>query len=720
MPRDLRWKVPLIIIAIAAAAFFAFPFGTRINLGLDLQGGMHLVLRVDTEDLSIEERADATLRALQVLRTRIDDFGVREPVLQRQGAEHIVIQLPGVHDRQRALDLIGRTAVLEFKLVDEDPDLLAEAIEGPVPAGYELRDDGLGSQILLEATPVLTGALLKDAMVDFGSFNEPVVNFQMNGEGGKIFSRVTSSNIGRRLAIVLDGKVQSAPVIRGRIGDSGQITGQFTQQEATDLAIILRAGALPAPIIIEEERTVGPSLGADSIRAGMQATAVGAALVVLFMMGYYLVAGVVAVTALVMNVIFILGGLGYFGGTLTLPGIAGIVLTIGMALDANILIFERIREELSTGKALRSALRMGYAKAFGAILDSNVTTLIAAGLLFQFGTGPIKGFALTLTIGLLASMFTALVVTKVIFEVLIGTGMLKQLSMMQFLHATKIDFLRHRTLCFIASCVVLVVGLTSFFMQKEQAYGIDFVGGQLQEYRFESAAPVEALRSALHTQGIEDASIQLFGDPREILIRTTNDTVDAVAEVLPTLGIPYTQQRIEYVGPIVGEQLRDKAMWAIVSAILGILIYVGIRFKQWEFGVAGIVALFHDVLIALGFLALTHRELSLTLIAGLLTIAGYSINDTIVVYDRMRENMRHMRKASLREVINTSINQMLSRTLLTSMTTLMAVTALYVLGGQVLNDFAFCLLVGFVVGTYSSIYIAGALVVVWKGRLSTR
>ena len=422
MNKNLKWKALLIAAITLWSVWSMFPLDKKINLGLDLQGGIHLVLRVDTEKVPEKARHDAVERALEIVRNRIDQFGVKEPSIQRQGDNSIAVQLPGVTDRERAIELIGRTALLEFKMVSDDPAKLEAARAGTVPDGYELKtDDETGEQLLLEKEVALTGESLVTASVKFDQsrFNEPIVALEFNAQGAKKFAQVTGDNVGRRLAIILDGKIHSAPRINERI-PSGQavITGRFKQEQAADLAIVLRAGALPAPIIMEEERTVGSLLGHDSIQAGVKATIIGGILVVAFMSLYYLLAGVIASLAVALNFLIIMGVLASFHFTLTLPGIAGMILTVGMAVDANVLINERIREELKTGKALRSAVAAGYHKAFSAIFDSNFTTLIAAVLLFQFGTGPIRGFGITLSIGLIASMFTAIVATRVILDLL--------------------------------------------------------------------------------------------------------------------------------------------------------------------------------------------------------------------------------------------------------------------------------------------------------------
>ncbi|MEW6095466.1 MAG: protein translocase subunit SecD [bacterium] len=391
-----------------------------LKLGLDLQGGMHLVLEVDTAKLPPgSDPSDAVDRALEIIRNRIDKFGVSEPVIQRHGKDKIVVQLPGLKDPHRAKNLIGSTALLEFRLVDNER--LEAAEEGKVPKGYEILEDEEGKKFLLKKDPELTGDSLVNAWVDTsqagGIMAETVVSLEFNKEGARKFARVTGAHVGEQLAIVLDRKVRSAPVIRSRIdGGRAQIEGNFSLEEARDLKIILRAGSLPAPVKIIEERTVGPSLGQDSIRKGIIASIAGFVLVVLFMIIYYRISGVIANVALVGCLIMLLGGLAGFKGTLTLPGIAGIILTMGMAVDSNIIIFERIREELRANRTIKAAIDVGYKKAFWTVFDSHITTLITGLILFTFGTGPIKGFAITLSLGVSISLFTAVVITRLIFD----------------------------------------------------------------------------------------------------------------------------------------------------------------------------------------------------------------------------------------------------------------------------------------------------------------
>ncbi|MDP8265094.1 MAG: protein translocase subunit SecD [Candidatus Aceula lacicola] len=731
MRKNLKTRILLILGVIAASLFFALPFDQRINLGLDLKGGMHLILKVETDKISEEARKDAVPRAMEILRNRIDGIGVGETVIQRQGDNQILVQLPGVTDRDSALAMIGKVAQLEFKIVSDDPNLLSKALSGEIAPGYILKytKDEEKRPILLEEKAVLSGQAISDARVDFDQrgFGQPRISISLNSEGSKEFAKITRENVGKRLAIVLDGEVLSAPNIREPIlTGSAEITGLFTFEEANLLALSLRSGALPAPMYIEEERTVGPLLGKNSIEAGIKATIIGGIAVLIFMFLYYFISGLIADIALTLNFLIIVGAMGFLNtmmpdaqATLTLPGIAGIILTLGMAVDANVLINERIREEISNGRPLQAAVANGFNKAFKAIVDSNVTTLIAAFMLFQFGSGPIKGFAVTLSIGLIASLFTALVVTRTLFDILIQAKLLKSLPSLKFIQNTKIDFVSKRRFCYVLSAVLIIVGMFALWQKKDTAYGIDFAGGQIQEYKFEKPVDAQELRQTLQEEGVENFVIQQFDkNPETIIIRSPEDVYDKAVEAFGK-DFPdnkFEIMRVEKVGPVVGQTLRKRALLAILFALSGILVFVGFRFKHFDFATAGVIALLHDVILTLGLLVLAGRQIDLLVITALLTIAGYSINDTIVIYDRVRENLLKAKKTTLKDVINLSINQTLGRTVLTTITTLLVVVALYVLGGHVLNTFAFCLMVGFVSGTYSTIFIAAPLVLAWQKK----
>ncbi len=733
MERKIWIKILIIIGVVGLCAYYTFPLQKRINLGLDLQGGMHLLMKVDTSHLNGKAKVDAADRAIEVIRNRIDEFGVRETSIQKQGEDEVVVQLPGVTDRERALEIIGRTAMLEFKLVSNDQEKLKEAIDGKVPEGFELkRSEDDSSPLLLESKALLTGDSLTNAEVHFSSaeFNEPVVGLKFNAEGAKKFADLTAANVGRRLAIILDGKVQSAPNIREAI-PSGEavISGRFDIAQAQDLAVILRVGALPAPMHVEEERTIGPLLGQDSINKGIKAIVFGGLFVVLFMAGYYLLAGVISDIALGMNLLMIVGGLGLLpmlfpgiSATLTLPGIAGIVLSLGMAVDANVLINERIREEIATGRTLRVAITNGYNRAFSAILDSHMTNLIAAFMMFQFGTGPIRGFAVTLTIGLISSMFTSIVVTHTIFEIMLNRGWIKdKLPMFHLIGHTKLDFIGKRKIFYALSIILMAVSFGAYFMnvKNKTAYGIDFAGGQLQEYSFKTPPAMDKLREDVKDLGLADASIQQFKDnPRVVLIRTTEDKskllTDKLKATFPDQDIQIL--KIERVGPVAGKQLQGKALHAIFWSMIGILIYIAFRFKHFNFALAGIIGLLHDVVVGLGLLMVMHWQIDLLSITAFLTIAGYSISDTIIIYDRVRENKRLYGKMGLAEMINLSVNQTLGRTILTTGATLLTVLAILIYGGPVLRSFSACLFIGFMSGVYSTVYICSPLVLAWSKK----
>lgn len=725
MSKGLRNRILIILGVLGLSLYFTFPLEKRINLGLDLKGGMHLILKVETEKLPEKNRNDAVLRAIEILRNRIDSMGVGETVIQLQGNDQIIVQLPGVTDREKALQMIGQVAELNFHIVKESPSLLTEALQGKPTEGYLLKYTKENNEpLLLEETAALKGEMIEDARVDFDTtgFGEPRITLSFKAEGSKVFADITRNHVNERLAIVLDGKVLSAPNIREPIlSGQAEITGQFTMDEASLLALALRSGSLPAPIHIEEERTIGPLLGKDSIFAGVSAIILGGTLVLIFMTVYYLTAGIIANVALLLNLLLITGFMGFLKATmpeaqptLTLPGIAGIILTLGMAVDANVLINERIREEITNGRPLGAAITNGYHRAFSAIFDSNFTTLIAAFMLFQFGSGPIKGFAVTLTIGLVASLFTALYVTRTIFTFLIEFNLLKSLPMLQFFKNTKIDFLSKRWIYVALSVIVIAYGMFNLSQKKDSAFGIDFSGGQIQEYRFSKPVNVQAIRETLkEAAGLDDVIIQSFEkNPEDIIIRSAEDTYTQVTttfkEKMPDNS--FEVLRVEKVGPVVGKHLRQRALWAVVLALAGIMVYVGFRFKHFDFATGGVVALLHDITITMGVLVLMGRQVDLLVVTALMTIAGYSINDTIVIYDRVRENMAKSKRLSLMEIINLSINQTLSRTILTTSVTFLVVIALFLKGGEVLNTFALTLIIGFIAGTYSTVFIVSPIV----------
>ncbi|MGE0267242.1 MAG: protein translocase subunit SecD [Candidatus Omnitrophota bacterium] len=737
MKKSLRNRILVILGVIAASFYFSLPIDKHINMGLDLKGGMHVILQVETEELNNDSKKDAVLRCIEILRNRIDSMGVGETVIQQVGENAILVQLPGITDRETAKRMFGTTAKLEFRLVSDNPGLMKKALEGMVPKGFILKytkDDN--SAILLEDNVAMSGETITDAQVDLDPARQSYISLTLNGDGAKQFGILTKDNVGRRLAIIMDGQVLSAPNINEPImGGKAQITGQFSYEEASILALSLRSGALPVNMHIEEERTIGPLLGQDSINSGISAAVIGGLLVLAFMLVLYFQAGLIAGIALSVNLILLFGIMGFLNAmlpasqlTLTLPGIAGIILTLGMAVDANVLINERIREEINNDRPLQSAINSGFEKALTAIIDSNTTTLIAAFMLFQFGSGPIKGFAVTLTIGIIASLFTALYVSRTLFDLGVQTKMIKKLPMLPILSGTKFDFISKRYFCYVFSSILMIVSVGALIQKKDAAYGIDFVGGQIQEYRFDKPVSPDSIRQALAPTQFSDAVIQQFDQhPENIMVRTaaldSPDTTEAGIEtqITETLKKNFPENkiellRVEAVGPIVGKALQRAAILAIIFAIGGILIYVGFRFKHFDFATAGVIALLHDVFVTLGLLVILNRQIDLLIVTALLTIAGYSINDTIVIYDRVRENLAKKGKGSLAEIINLSVNQTLGRTILTTATTMLVVVSLYFNGGEVLNTFALALMIGFVSGTYSTVFIASPLVLAWERK----
>jgi len=769
-----------------------------IALGLDLKGGSYFILEVEkTKGVSPDEAIEG---AIGVLTDRINRTGVREPIIQQQGRNKIIIQMPGMTDVNRQRRLIQRQASMRWMLVDEDALKLArysqkrlldeyqkaveelearfkdkkdeqgnpvqwtmsdldgsETLQDYLPADTILRvwkhEERQGGKRVEEETPILLrssedepeivrGEELTKAQASRSSeTGEPVINFTLNSDGASKFSEVTreyhseSDNKirtpqgyrGWRLAILLDDKVISAPAIRGEIFDSGQITGDFTPEEARDLAIQLKAGALPAKLNIVAQNTIGPTLGTDSIRKGLFAAIVGLVLVVCFMLVYYLLAGAIANFALAFNIVIILGVLASLRATLTLPGIAGIILTIGMAVDANVLIFERIREELASAKKIAASIDSGFQKAFRTILDANITTFITAFVLFYIGTGAVRGFAVTLMIGIATSMFTAIVVTRVILDILLRFKRFQRLRMLAFLHNPKVDFIAHRKKAFIISLVLVVAGMVSFGAKWSKNFGIDFSGGTSATLVFQDAITTDDLvriRGDLESSSdIEDFNLRRFslqgGAPDTGIAVDAKFTPDVdsprLAERLSALlpDNPVVNKSEETVYPTVAHRLWKQAIVAVLVAMLGIVIYISWRFEL-RFALGAILAILHDVLITLGALTgvfiLARRQLNLPVIAAVLAIIGYSINDTIVIFDRIREDMKIMKGVDLKTIINTSISQTLSRTLLTSLTTLLVVICLFSFGGRAINDFAFALLVGVIVGTYSSIFVASPIV----------
>ncbi|MFW6151735.1 MAG: protein translocase subunit SecD [Verrucomicrobiota bacterium] len=811
METKTKWKWLIVVLCIAVSGILVWPPGEKIRLGLDLEGGTSLIVAVDDEDVAAQVRekapenlaeedlqrrirkeiTDSHQRALEVIRNRVDQLGIAEPVIfKEKGSNRIVIQLPGAdkEKREEAIRQIQRVAFLAFHLVHKDNSELAKELlsKGITPEGYQIvrvdqdlyyrkttdvlsdevvkepfrqLDPPLGYKYLLERMRVpgvedrlyrpavvkrryeLSGDSLEDAHVEVASMGSKYVTIDLDREGARDFENITRKHTDRQLAIVLDDVVYSSPMINEVIsGGSAMITGNFPGREADRLAMVLRTGALPAGVEIVEKRIVDPTMGEDSKNSGILAVALAGIAVLIFMAAYYLLSGLIADIALVLNLVLLplgmvltAGFMGTFLGTrtggnpfmlpvLTLPGIAGILLTIGMAVDANVLIFERMREEFQAGKKLWNAITAGYDRAFVTIMDANVTTLITGIILFIFGSGPIRGFAVTLCAGIMVSLFTALVVTRLLFGAITPKMHTTRLKMFSIVRQTSIDFIGKRRIAAVVS--ILLIALPMGYMvhrgmsDPARIFGVDFVSGSSLSLTYDTAPAVDEIRKILDNSGLPGAQIQyqeeMGGDNRYLVIKSSRGESGQIKQLLqesfPDAGFMVSTE--EQVEPQVSRLLKVRAVKAIIIALVCIVIYISIRF-EFGFACGAIVALIHDVLITAGIYSLCGRQLSLPIIAALLTIVGYSVNDTIVVFDRIREDLRLVKGKSFMEICNLSINQTLGRTLLTSLTTLLAVVMLLLFGGGAVNDFALALFIGVVVGTYSSVFIATPVVLLW-------
>ena len=808
------------------------------------------------------EVEDAISRSFNILRSRIDRFGVTQPNIQRlETAGRILVELPGIKDPERARKLLQSTAQLEFWetyeynelfqdfesanvylreiessvaeeneeeisesaeevkgaeeiIEDEESNLLADVLEGDSLAS-DSTDSGLSFEEFAAENPLyavlypnvnqqtgqlnpgpvvgvcavkdtaavnaylndnavrkffpvdlkfsytvkpydpdgkfvqlvalksnrggkaaMEGDAVTDANEAFAQFSSTAeVSMQMNAEGAKQWKRLTADNIGKSVAIVLDGYVYSYPTVQAEIaGGRSSITGNFTLNEAKDLANILKSGKLPAPARIIEEAIVGPSLGEEAINAGMSSFIFALLLVLAYMIFYYSGAGIVSNIALVANVFFIFGVLSSLGAVLTLPGIAGIILTIGMSVDANVLIFERIREELRNGKGLSLAISDGYNSAYSSIIDANVTTLLTGIILYTFGTGPIKGFATTLVIGILTSLFAAIFITRLVISARLAKG--KTIAF-----ATKItdgafkniniDFIGKRKRFYILSSVVILLGIGSL-VTKGLNYGVDFVGGRTYVVRFDDTVNNEDLRASLSAVFVDadglnyTPQVKTFGNDNQVKITTsfmiesneitTDEIVESkLSEGLATTGFPYEVMSSQKVGPTIADDIKDAAVWSVFFSLLVIFLYILIRFRKWQFSLGAVAAVFHDVLIVLSIFSIFYGMLPFSLeidqafIAAILTIIGYSLNDTVVVFDRVREFMNNNTKKGVHELINGALNSTLSRTINTSLTTFFVLLLIFIFGGEVIRGFMFALMVGVVVGTYSSLFVASPI-----------
>ena len=727
--QSLRGRAIAVLTVVAGAAVLIAVRPAR--LGLDLKGGTQIVLE------AAEARGDAVDRTLEVLRRRVDQLGVAEPSLQRSGDRRIIVELPGVADPAEAVAVIGRTAQLRFH-----PVLAGE------PAAEDLvLPDESGGRLHL-APPAVTGEDVRTAQArvagDFAVTWQVEVEFR--GEGSRKWAELTGAaacapaiDPARRIAIVLDDKVISSPEVAANVacpggisGGTTAITGSFTQDEAKELALLIRAGALPVPVEVVSQRTIGPTLGEAAIEASVKAAIIGAALTSLYLVAYYRLLGAVAVAGLATYGLLSYAVLLGLGATLTLPGIAGFVLAIGMAVDANVLVYERIKEEHAGGATVRTAVRNGFSRAWTAIADSNATTLLAAVLLFFFASGAVRGFGVTLTVGVLVSMFTALVVTRLLVDTVARTrwrerprllGLHVGGSLRDWVERRQPDLLRHRRPVLIASAVAVAIAIGGI-AARGLDYGLEFSGGRLVEYATGRSAgsaglaDLDRVRAAVAEAGFPRAVVQASGEGN-VSVRTGRLSGDELGRVRAAVeratGGQAEPVRDEFVGPTIGSELRRKAVMALGLALAGQLVYLAVRFR-WTYGAAAVAAMFHDVVLLLGVFAWLGKELDGVFLAALLPVIGYSINDSVVVFDRIRELRRTRPKVPLLAVANDACLQTVPRTINTGLGALFILVALWLLGGDTLADFALALLIGILVGTWSSVFTATPIAVWLEGK----
>ncbi len=705
-----------------------WPPAVKIPLGLDLRGGSSFLIRL-IHAPGEKITPDMLSQAVEVIRHRVDLFGVSEPMITPQGTDRILVQIPGL-DTQRLEETkaqLRRVAKLEFASVHPNSMRLIPLIEAGdeiLPPDYVIKKETFKdlegrsheAKYLVKKRPEISGDHVASAYAYFDQQGYGV-SLRLNSEGARLFDELAEAHFEQPLAILLDGEIQSAPILKTRhFGGMAQITGNFTEKQARDLASILQ-NPLRVPVEIEETRSVSATLGRDSVHQGFVAGLTGLTLVMIFAAVYYRLAGVIALLGLMVNILLLLGMMAMFHFTLTLPGIAGIILTIGMAVDASVLIYERLREELAAGKSLGAALNGAYDKAFSAIFDANVTTLIMAIILFWQATGPVRGFAVTLTLGIVASMFSALICTRTVFRWMGDKGGLKQLRMCDMIPKRQFDFLGKRRWALAVSLFFLVSCTLVFAWRGKANFGIDFMGGDLTTVQYKQPVSLSEVRQALDRAGLgRTTSIQMEqGGGEKLILRSPQGTAPKVLNILsqafPGRGYQVVQQ--DTVGAQIGAEFARKATFALALGMLAILIYVTLRF-EFSFALGAVVALLHDIIITVGIFSLVGGKLSLVMVGAVLTIAGYSINDTIVVFDRIRERLRSRDPGTVDQLMNRSINETLGRTILTGGTTVLSVAALYFIGGEVLRDFAFAILVGILVGTYSSIFIAAPVVLWWS------
>lgn len=723
----------LLLVLIAAVIGIWKPWvpasEPRINLGLDLQGGLRITLKTEIANPTKEDLDTART----VLENRVNALGVAEPLVAVQGNDRVVLELPGLKqsDQEKAIRLIGQTAKLEFRIVNQGASGTTVAeINEQLRNNPSLKREELEKNLikLSDLGPaLLSGSDLASARASFEpGTGRPIVELSFKPEGAQKFADITRQNVGRRLAIVLDDKVYTAPNINQAItGGNAIITGLSGLEEASDIALVLRSGALPVKLNIAETRAIGPTLGQDAIASGIRAAIVGTVLIFVLLFAYYgLWMGLVAALGLLYTSLLILAIFTSLGVTLTLPGIAALIMTLGAAVDGNVLSFERIKEELKNGKRFRQAIPGGFSHSIITILDVNICHLLAAAALYQYSTGPVKGFAVSLAVGVVASVFSNLVFGRYLLE---RIAAIREVRPPYWLWGTKIDFMKPARYVTLVSLILAALA-GGVVLTKGFNFGIDFTGGTAFTIRVPQSVNSEQIRSFLDSSGIAGAGgaeaivtsvSSSTGKEFSVRVKQLSEQNRIALEQAFTQKLQAQVLQSETVGPAIGSELRRNTIWAVLVGLGLILVYVAIRF-DWVFGVASLIAVGHDIAIVAGMYSLFGLEFTIPTVAALLTIIGFSLNDSVIISDRIRENLKLMRGVSYYEIVNTSINQTLSRTIMTALTTMLPILALLFLGGPVLRDFSLAITVGFVVGTYSSIYVVSALVVWYKTREAAR
>ena len=710
---------------------------SQLRLGLDLKGGVGVTLKIDESsrsDLNQFEQAEQLKDAITIMAERLDGMGVAEPVIRARGDNAIEIQLAGLStkDNPEVIDAVKKPARLEFRAVH--PSLTPDTTPANrYPVGYEvlaeeIEDHRSGETYerrqFVKLIPEATGEIVDDAFASQTQAGGFQINLVMTSEGAEVFRTVTERMVGQPLAIVLDGKLYSAPTIQGVLSKNAQITGNFSQREAIELSNVLN-NPLAVELRVDEMYEVGPTMAAGARDSSINAAKWGAIAVVGFMIVYYFLGGLVAVVSALINVVIVLGVLASLGATLTLPGVAALVLTLGMGVDANILIFERLREELRAGKSIKNATAGAFDKVTSTIVDANVTTLITASILIWLGTGPVKGFGVTLAIGICASIFCALVVTRFIVDFLVHRVGVSTILGLEMFGEKKFDFFKFRKPAFIASWLLVLIGVISVVIHHDHILGKDFTGGDEMTVNYSESVETGKIMEAVEAQDLIDVSAHyqsLIGEDREVLkIQTAfgeaRPTLEVLQNAFPNAG--FEEAGISQIGASVSQNIQWNALISVIAALGGILLYVALRFEV-GYGIGAVIATVHDVLMTIGIFVICGEldifvsgQFTAPMLAAILMIVGYSINDTIVAFDRIREELELNPGMDLRNIINLSLSRVFSRTLLTSITTLLAAVSLYVFGAGVINDLAFIFIVGILVGTFSSIFIASPVFFWW-------